>query len=193
MNQTKSNLVGAKFQDSVEYVLRDKDGNIKQLFQPYRWVNWLIKKGFISPLHVKIPVLLGFWSNSLIAANGITDAGRAILSGLINGSGTPAAFTYVAVGTGVGAFATSDTTLGTETAASGLTRAAGTASIVTTTITNDTAQVAKTFTVTGTVAVTESGLFNASSGATLLARQTFSAINVVNGDSLAVTWKIKNA
>jgi hypothetical protein len=64
---------------------------------------------------------------------------------------------------------------------------------MTTTITNDTAQITKTFTVTGTVAVTESGVFNASSGATLLAHQVFSAINVASGDSLQITWKIQNA
>jgi hypothetical protein len=193
MQKQKSNLLAAKFSDSVEYVLRDKYGNIKPLFQPWRWVMRLIKYGYLSPLHMKIPGLFGYWSNSLVVPNGITNAGRATLSGLINGSGTPAAFTYVAVGTGTTAFDAANTTLETETAASGLSRAAGTVSIVTTTITNDTAQVAKTFSVSGTVAVTEAGLLNASSNGTLLARQTFSAVNVVSGDSLAVTWKIKNA
>jgi hypothetical protein len=60
---------------------------------------------------------------------------------------------------------------------------------VTTDVTNDTAQLVYTFTVTGTAAVTESGVFNAASSGVLLARQVFSAINVVNGDSLQITWK----
>jgi hypothetical protein len=65
--------------------------------------------------------------------------------------------------------------------------------LVTTTITNDTAQLTKTFTVTGSVAVTESGVLNAASAGTLLCHQVFSAINVASGDSLAVTWKVQNA
>lgn len=191
--KNKNILLGRKIIDSVEYVLRDKDGNVKQLFQPYRWVNWLIKYGYLSPLHPKVVGLLGYWSNSFSAANGITNAGRAILSGLINGSGSPAAFTYIEVGIGTTAFAATDTIVESAIVDSGMARAAGTVSIVTTTITNDTAQVLKSFSVTGTKAVTESGLFNAASGATLLARQTFSAINVVNTDTLQITWKIKNA
>ena len=63
---------------------------------------------------------------------------------------------------------------------------------MTTTVTNDTAQVTKTFTVTGTFAVTEAGLLNASSAGTLLCRQVFSAVNVLNGDSLQITWKVQN-
>lgn len=187
-----NNLAESKLYDSVEFILRDKEGNIKPIFQPYRWVNYLIKHGILSPFHSK-NFLFGYWAKSFSAANGITDAGRATISGLINGSGTPAAFTYIAVGTGTTAFSTSDTTLQTESSTSGLSRAAGTVSIVTTTITNDTAQILKQFSVTGSVAVTEAGLLNASSVGTLLARQVFSAINVVSGDTLQITWKIKNA
>jgi hypothetical protein len=62
---------------------------------------------------------------------------------------------------------------------------------VTTTTTNDTAQLTNTFSVTGTVAVTESGVLNAASTGTLLCRQVFTAINVVSGDSLALTWKVQ--
>jgi hypothetical protein len=68
-----------------------------------------------------------------------------------------------------------------------------TASSVTTTLTNDTAQFVGTVSISGTIAVTESGLFNADTNGTLLARQTFSAVNVVSGDSIQFTWKIKNA
>ena len=63
-----------------------------------------------------------------------------------------------------------------------MSRAAGTASRSTTDVTNDTAELTKTFSVTGTVAVTESGALNAASAGVLLARQVFSAVNVVNGD-----------
>lgn len=122
-------------------------------------------------------------------SNLITNAGFAGMASRCNGDGAEAVFTYIAVGTGTTAAAVTDTTLETETAASGLSRAAGTASRSTTDVTNDTAELTKTFTVTGSVAVTESGVLNAASTGTLLSRQVFAAVNVVNGDSLQITWK----
>jgi len=106
----------------------------------------------------------------------------------LNGAGSEAAFTYLAVGTGVVAAAAGDTTLGTETTTSGLARASATASRVTTTQTNDTARLDNTFSVTGSVAVTEAGALNAASAGVLLGRQVFSAVNVANGDTLQVTY-----
>lgn len=132
----------------------------------------------------------GVWRGTKYVRNLITTAGKAGAAAAINGSGFTAHHDYIATGTGTTAANVADTTLETELAASGLTRAQGTASRVTTTVANDTAQVTKTFTVTGTVAVTEAGLLNASSSGVLLARQVFTAINVVNGDSLTITWKI---
>jgi hypothetical protein len=192
-------LSRAKVKYNVEYVLRDKDGNIKPIFQENRFAQFLLHKGYLSPLWINrwyaslVSPFLGYWSNKKDISNLITNAGRGLISGLINGSGSPAAATYIAVGTGATAANATDTTLQTETATSGLTRAAGTVSLVTTTVTNDTAQVTKTFSVTGSVAVTEAGLLNASSSSTLLCRQVFSAVNVVNTHSLAVTWKVQNA
>lgn len=183
----------ARVKENVSYQIFDKDGNLKPIFQPNRLMIWLMKKNIITPHAPKIPGLFGFWSTQMSVSNLITNAGRALISGLINGSGTPAAATYIAVGTGTNAANASDTTLQTETSGSGLTRAAATVSLVTTTVTNDTAQMLKSFTVTGTVAVTESGVLNASSVGTLLCRQVFSAINVVNGDTLQITWKIQNS
>jgi len=192
-------LSRAKVRYNVEYVLRDKDGNIKPIFQENRLAQWLLHTGRLNPLWINqwyapfISPFLGGWARKKDISNLITNAGRGLISGLINGSGTPAAATYIAVGTGTNAAAAGDTTLQTETATSGLSRAAGTVSLVTTSVTNDTAQVTKTFTVTGSVAVTEAGLLNASSSGTLLCRQVFSAVNVVNGDSLQITWKVQNA
>ncbi|MFH1589267.1 MAG: hypothetical protein ABIB43_01735 [archaeon] len=103
------------------------------------------------------------------------------------------AFDYIAVGTGVGAATATDTTLGTETTAQGLTRAVGTGTNVTTTVAYDTFQLVNSFSPTDSVAVTESGVLNASSAGVLLCRQTFSAINVTNGDTLTITWKVKVA
>lgn len=182
--------------ENVEYQLFGSDGKRKSLFQEYRLTALAIRKGWLSPLWINrwyaplISPFLGYWSFTKKVRNGVTTVGKALIAGRLNASGSPAAATYIAVGTGVGAFAAADTTLGTETAASGLSRVAGSVSLVTTTTANDTAQVTTTFTVTGTVAVTESGVLNAASTGTLLCRQTFSALNVVNGDSLAITWKV---
>ena len=213
MKQSVEGVGQFKLEENVEYVLRDKDGNIKPLFTENKLGSLLlksirkyvkdpitsdgvVKKGvlnYLAAYGVQIPGLTGKWGNSRNIKNLVTNAGFAGVASRINGADSEAAFTYIAVGTGTGAAAVGDTTLGTETAASGLSRAAGTASRVTTTQTNDTAQVLKLFSVTGTVAVTESGLLNAASVGVLLCRQVFSAINVVNGDSLTITWKIKAA
>ena len=131
---------------------------------------------------------------------GIVDAGRAVVSARLYGTGS-AAFGAIGMGTSSTAFATSQTALitgvkGDGTADSGVHAIASgsvTTSSVTTTITNDTAQFVGTVSITATIAVTESGLFNADTNGTMLCRQTFSAVNVVNGDSIQFTWKIKNA
>jgi len=183
--------------ENVQYELRDSQGNLKPLFQDYRLTQFLIKKGWLSPLWInsayapRISPFLGRWSTQKRVRNLVTTVGKALIAGRINGSGAPAAATYIAVGTGTTAAAAGDTTLQTETTTSGLGRTAGTVSLVTTSTTNDTAQITNTFSVTGTVAVTESGLFNAASSGTMETHQVFTAINVVNGDSLTITWKVQ--
>jgi hypothetical protein len=174
-------------------------GEIKPLFHENALCRFLIERGTLSPLWVNgrfaklLWPLFGVWSTApLNIANLVTSAGKAGVASRINGSGGEAAFTYIAMGTGTNAASAGDTALQTELAASGLSRANATASRVTTTVTNDTAQLVQTFTVTGTAAVTESGVLNAGAAGTLLARQVFSAINVVNGDSLQITWKFSN-
>lgn len=122
--------------------------------------------------------------------NLVTTAGKGKASGLLNGA-TSTAFTYLAVGTGTVAPDADDTTLGTEITDSGLARASATCTQTTTSTTNDTAQWVKSWSVSGSKAVTESGIFDASSSGNLLARQTFSAINVASGDTLQFTWKVQ--
>lgn len=120
--------------------------------------------------------------------NLITTVGKALLAGRLNGVGAPAAATYLALGVGTNAAAAGDTTLQTEITDSGLERAAATAALATTTTTNDTATLTKTWTATGSKAVTEVGAFNASSSGTLLGRRVFSAVNVVSADQLQVAY-----
>lgn len=219
VKKTFGGLVG--FAENVEYRLFDKNGKAKKMWSEnaagtkvLKAVRLFVKNpidemgqvkpGFSNHLAaygLRIPVLLGDWSYTKLATNGITDAGRAAISGLLNGSGAPAAFTSIGQGTGTTAFATGNTALETGKAADGtsdsgvhaLASGSTTVSIVTTTITNDTAQWQGTISETATIAITESGVFNANTNGTMLCRQTFSAINVVSGDSLQFTWKVKNA
>jgi len=124
--------------------------------------------------------------------NTLTNAGFAEVAGLMTADVGGTAFDYIAIGTGTTAPAATDTALEYETHRIG--GADVTGSQVTTTVTNDTMQLVGTFSgYTGTEAVTESGVFNAAAGGTLLCRQTFAALNINwdAGDSLQVTWKVQ--
>lgn len=125
-----------------------------------------------------------------IDKNLITNAGLAGVASRINGAGSEAAFTYLAVGTGTTAPSATDTALESEIVDSGLARTAATCTRVTTTKTNDTAQLQTTFTVTGSKNVTEIGILNAASGGVLLGRQTFTALPLAAGDTYTATYKI---
>ena len=189
--QTKAVSKQLNIPENVEYRIFDKDGNPKPIFHENRLFRFLMKHGLLSPHAPKVPFLLGSWQLASVKPNLVTNAGKAGVASRINGAGSEAAFTYIATGTGTTAAAAGDTTLQTEIASSGLSRVNATASRVTTSVTNDTAQLQTTFSVSGTKAVTESGILNASSSGVLLARQVFSAINVANGDSLQITWKVQ--
>lgn len=123
--------------------------------------------------------------------NLVVDAGLAGIPSRLNGDGSAAVFTTMAVGTGTTNAAAGDTTLEAEIVDSGLARGASTVGRETDTATNDTATWDKTWSVTGTKAVTEVGILNnVSAGGTLLSRQVISAINVVNGYTLQLVYKI---
>ena len=121
--------------------------------------------------------------------NLITNAGLAEMAGLVGATGSPSAFTYLAVGTGTTAANAANTTLETEITDTGLERAASTVSRVTTTQTNDTLQLLKSWAATGAKAVTEIGALNAVSTGDLLGRQVFSVINVTTDDVLEMTYR----
>jgi hypothetical protein len=124
--------------------------------------------------------------------NTVVDTGFTEVAGLFcsDVSGSYTAFDYIAVGTGVASATATDTALATEITDSGLTRAASTGTLTTENTALDTAQFVHQFSVSDTQAVTESAIFNTSSAGTMLCRQTFSAINVANGDTLQITWKV---
>lgn len=193
MNQLNKRVRGKTgLKENVEYVLRGKDGNIKQLFQPTRFFRWLMKKGLVSPTFKANFPLFGHMSDKMVLANLVVNTGMAAVASRINGSGAEPAFTWIGIGIGTTGAAAADTVLETERDEAGTTNTnhkSASVSRVTTDVTNDTAQLVTTFNFSATLAITESGVFNASPDGVMLARQTFSAVNVVSGDSLQVTWK----
>ncbi len=115
----------------------------------------------------------------------VVNAGLAIFSNLVSGlAGTIPK--WIGHGTGVTGPATGNTALGTESAD---TRAVGTPTRVTTTATNDTLQVVGTVSSGSTQAITESGTFDALTTGNMSNRGTFSALNLISGDSVTYTWK----
>jgi hypothetical protein len=126
-------------------------------------------------------------------ATKVTNAGLDILTNRLKGSGTEPV--YIGWGTSAGVAATADTALFAEKAAdlaatSG-TRTTGTSTRVTTTVTNDTWNLAGTTTATGAGTVTNAGCFdNATIGSgNLFLHGDFTGIGLSSGDSIAFTIK----
>jgi hypothetical protein len=95
---------------------------------------------------------------------------------------TTTAMSHMAIGTGTTAAAVGDTALGTE---------AGRVTLTSTTVTNNAVAYVATFGAgTGTGAITEAGLFNASSAGDMLCRTVFSVINKGAADTLGITWTV---
>ena len=115
-------------------------------------------------------------------ANVLANTGRAAITALLAAS----AQKYVAWGTGAGTSAATDTTLFTESAEA---RVAGTQSQVTTSVTNDTYQVVGTITATATRAITNAGVFDASTAGNLYLKGDFATVNLSTGDSIQFTFK----
>jgi hypothetical protein len=123
----------------------------------------------------------------------LTNKGKALFAD--RARTTPGTYTtspkWIGIGTGAtGAARTAvaaDTALTTEVE----TRAVGTESTVTTTQTGDTYQSQGTVSITATRAVDESGLFDALTTGNMITSATLNAINLLNGDSLQLTWKVQ--
>lgn len=162
---------GAGILGHIEIVARDADGNIKAYRQ----------------------------TDNKVVTNGLESAVNELFgAGLFTTSDTTPTGAFDTIGVGIG-------TTGADAANEALeTQRAG--KLIDGTVVADGtsgAQIAVTFpasgsgsiqNTTGTIAITESGLFdsalNASSASNMFARQTFTAINVGSSDTLTVTWTI---
>jgi hypothetical protein len=95
---------------------------------------------------------------------------------------TATAMSHMAIGTGTTAAAAGNTALGAEAARVALTSTTVTANAI--------AYVASFGAGTGTGAITEAGIFNASSAGTLLCRTVFDVVNKGANDTLQITWTV---
>jgi len=134
------------------------------LFVFYRFLSWVLGTF----------ILFGIVTNAGVAYEAATFAGGASTS----------AFNYHDSGTGTNAAAVTDTALQTPT---GIARVAGTQ---TTPGSTNVYQTVATITYNNTFAITEWGLFSASSSGTLWDRRVFSAINVVNTNAVQFTYQL---
>ena len=95
---------------------------------------------------------------------------------------TKAAMTHMAIGTNNTTAAVGQTALSAEVARGALTS---------TTVSNNTIAYVETFAAgTGTGAIVEAGVFNASSGGTMLCRTVFAVVNKGSADAMTITWTI---
>lgn len=91
-------------------------------------------------------------------------------------------------GTGAGTAAATDTALFTE---AGESRATGTISQQTTSVTGDTYQVIGTLTSTSTKTITNAALFDAASSGNMLVKGDFTGIPVLANDSIEFTFRVQ--
>ena len=113
--------------------------------------------------------------------NLVVTTGKNLVASRLVGT-TPAVMSHMAIGSGTTAAAAGNTALGTELGRVSLTSGSASSAVVT--------YVATFAAATGTGAVTEAGLLNASSGGTLLCRTVFSVVNKGANDSMTVTWTV---
>lgn len=97
-------------------------------------------------------------------------------------SNSPAAMTHMAIGSNTTNPAAGDTTLGTELGRVALTSGTVDGAVVT--------YIATFPAGTGTGAVVEAGILNASSGGTLLCHTEFDVVNKGSADAITITWTV---
>ena len=141
-------------------------------------------------LHILVMDAEGNVKHDTVVPNTVVNGGKAFIaqSLLKTTTNSPAAMTHMALGTGTTAVTGAQAALVAETG----TRAAVTPTNTTVTVANDTAQYVATFAAgNATGAITEAGIFNASSGGTMLCRTVFAVINKDVNDNMTITWRIQ--
>lgn len=123
----------------------------------------------------------GNLKNSLHVPNLVVTTGKVYIASRMVAN-TTTIVSHMAIGQGTATPAVTDTTLGNE---------AGRVALDTLSSNTNTLTATATFPAgVGTGAITEAGIFNASSAGTMLCRTTFPVINKQAGDTISVTWVI---
>ena len=113
--------------------------------------------------------------------NLVVTAGKNYIASRIVGAASNV-MTHMAIGTSTTTPAVANTTLGTE---------AGRVTLASFTASSNQVTATATFPAgTGTGAITEAGIFNATPAGTMLCRTTFPVVNKAAGDSIAITWVV---
>jgi len=113
--------------------------------------------------------------------NLVVTAGKNLVASRLVGTSS-GVMSHMAIGSGTTSAAAGNTALGTELGRVSLTSGTASSAVVT--------YVATFAAGTGTGAVTEAALLNASSSGTMLARTVFSVVNKGANDSMTVTWTV---
>ena len=204
--------LGGKVSTKVTRNPLNQTGNAWELFKAtlptnsYKLKNYsnivkpLAKIGIANLLN--IPTFYGVLTAKKVAADGVvTDYGIISLKSVtsagvmevtdemaasVAGSSDLSDFAHHGIGTGTDAEAVGDTTLGTEVE----TRVQDTADRASSASGNNAQyETIATHSATAARAVTEHGLFTASTGGVLFDRSVFSVINLASGDSLTTTYQ----
>lgn len=118
--------------------------------------------------------------HEVIVPNLVVTAGKNFIADRLKNNTT--VMSHMAIGTGSTAAAAGNTALGSE---------AGRVALTSSTVTDNAVAYVGSFGAgTGTGAITEAGLLNASSSGTLLCRTVFSVINKGANDTLGITWTV---
>ena len=171
---------GMKLMGHITLVATDPSGHIKAYRQTD---NFIVNNG--ADCVVKL-LFGGAGTRGTASGTGTTCTGN--LS-------TP--FTTIAIGTGVSS-AVTDRGLGTEIVTgtdAGLARQVGAVGYTNSTAGTAVTTITYQFSASTSQTITEAGLFNGTgvSSTGMFAHKTFSAINLVNGDKLTVTWTINTS
>lgn len=120
-------------------------------------------------------------TQEVVVPNLVVTTGKNYIASRIKDA-SATAMSHMAIGTGSTAAAAGNTALGSE---------AGRVALTSTTVTDNAVAYVATFPAgTGTGAITEAGILNASSSGTLLCRTVFSVINKGAADTLGITWTV---
>lgn len=118
-----------------------------------------------------------------VVPNLVVSIGKAfIAASMAKTTNSPPAMTHMAIGSGQAATVTANTNLESQLGRVTLSSSVASANSVT---------YRATFTSgTGTGAISEAGIFNASTGGTMLCRTVFPVVNKQAGDSIEITWTV---